>query len=127
MPTAMMALIAVCPTRMMRFCSVKKAGVSTQKTPIRTKSAINARKRNSRTPNESPNALERTGGAGGAGEAMVLIEKFFLVNWFDRREQDARSVCAHPQPGPTLPRLTHRAGIRRLFSLLRGRFPGPES
>jgi hypothetical protein len=53
---------------------VKNEGVNKEKTPIRTKSAINARKRNRRTPNERPNALDRMGGAGGAGEAIALIE-----------------------------------------------------
>jgi hypothetical protein len=65
---------------MIRFCSVKKAGVSKEETPIRTKSAISARKRNRRTPNESPNALDPTGGVGVAGEAIALIKKFFLLN-----------------------------------------------
>ena len=69
-PTAMMALIAVWPTRMMRFSSVKKEGVRTEKTATKIKSAINARNRNSSTPNESPETFDRTGGA---GEATVLI------------------------------------------------------
>src|ERR1700683_1456727 len=80
-PTAMIALMAVWPTKMMRFCCVKKEGVSKEKTPIRTKSAISARKRNRRTPNESPNALDPTGGVGvGVAEAEIaLIKELFLT------------------------------------------------
>jgi hypothetical protein len=52
-----------------------------EKIPIRTKSAINARKRNSRTPNESPNALDRTGGAEGAGEVIALMENSGDLTW----------------------------------------------
>ena len=69
MPTAMIALIAVCPTRMIRFCWVKNAGESTEKIPIRTNNAIKALNRKRSTPRDKPDGLERTGPA---GEARVV-------------------------------------------------------
>src|ERR1700733_8793496 len=59
MPKAMMALIAVCPTRMIRFCWVKNAGESTEKIPSKTNKAIKALNRKRRTPRDKPEGLVR--------------------------------------------------------------------
>src|ERR1700733_12903604 len=56
-PTAMIALIAVCPTRMIRFCWVKNAGESTEKIPSKTNKAIKALNRKRRTPSDKPEGL----------------------------------------------------------------------
>jgi hypothetical protein len=74
MPTAMIALMAVCPTRMMRFSLVKKDGERTEKIPTRTNRAINALSRKRRTPNERRDNPEASAGRAGDGElARVLL------------------------------------------------------
>src|SRR6516164_5847645 len=70
MPTAMIALMAVWPTRMIRFCSVKNDGESIEKTPINTNNAINALNRKSKTPKDRPEGLAGTAAAEGEDVSM---------------------------------------------------------
>ena len=66
MPTAMIALIAVCPTRMIRFCWVKNAGESTEKIPSKTNKAIKALNRKRSTPKDKPDGLDEDWASGGS-------------------------------------------------------------
>src|SRR3984893_4754293 len=70
MPRAMIALIAVCPTRMIRFCWVKNDGERTEKMPSNTNKAIKALNRKSRTPRDKPEGL---GNAASVAEAGVVV------------------------------------------------------
>src|SRR3979490_3309452 len=86
MPTAMIALIAVWPTRMTRFSWVKNDGDRTENIPMSTNRAINALSRKRRTPNDRPEeSLALRGSLG--GEALAedsfmgkeTIKRFPLV------------------------------------------------
>src|SRR5215469_2074258 len=80
MPTAMIALIAVWPTRMIRFCSVKKDGESIEKTPINTNSAISALNLKSSTPRDKPDGLADTAAAEeDVGMRLSLCRLIWLV------------------------------------------------
>src|ERR1700736_2917612 len=72
MPRAMIALIAVCPTRMIRFCWVKNAGERTEKIPSRTNKAIKALNRKRRTPSDKPEGLLGCRPSGPGGEVSVV-------------------------------------------------------
>src|ERR1700722_11659670 len=85
MPTAMIALIAVCPTRMIRFCSVKNAGESREKIPSKTNKAIKARNRKSRTPKDKPDGLVRIGLEGEVSTVGIGESAFGLIRQVDRR------------------------------------------
>ena len=58
-PIAMIALIAVWPTRMIRFSRVKNEGERIEKMKIRTPNAINALSRKRNTPSDKPEDLGR--------------------------------------------------------------------
>jgi hypothetical protein len=57
MPIAMIALIAVWPTRMIRFSRVKKEGERIEKIKTRIPNAINALSRKRNTPRDKPEDL----------------------------------------------------------------------
>src|SRR5580693_9203711 len=84
MPTAMIALIAVCPTRMIRFCWVKNAGDSTEKIPSKTNNAINALNRNRNTPRDKPDGLAKSGPAGEVSVVGIWEELCGLFRWVGR-------------------------------------------
>jgi hypothetical protein len=69
-PTAMMALMAVWPTKMIRLARVKNDGERMEKIAIKTNKAIRARSRKSRTPNDKPDGFL---GIAAAEEGVCMI------------------------------------------------------
>src|SRR6516164_1314731 len=110
MPTAMIALMAVWPTRMIRFCAVKKDGESIEKTPISTNKAINALNRKSRTPRDKPDGL--AGKAAAEDEGVCMMRSLSQINLIGVRGWDVRFVDAHRQQGLKPLRLLGHGGTR---------------
>src|ERR1700675_1957195 len=111
MPTAMIALIAVCPTRIIKFCWVKNAGESTEKIPSKTNKAIKALRRKRSTPRDNPEDLLRTGSAGEVRVVGIGVTGLHLI-LMGPRGSGALSAGARRRRGPKLLRLTGHGETR---------------
>jgi hypothetical protein len=72
-PTAIIAVMAVWPTRIIRFSSVKNDFESTEKIPISTKSAMSALSLKSKTPRNKPDDLLGSAAEGETGDAGAAV------------------------------------------------------